>query len=74
MGGGGDDSDTPDQEVPVAPPVVTPVTPGQALPQLLPHTGPTDTTTPKGLFLALIAAVATYGAVYFAQGKRRFEQ
>ena len=74
MGGGGNDSDTPDQEVPVAPAVVTPVTPGQALPQLLPHTGPSDTTSPQGLLLALIAAIATYGALYFAQGKRRFEQ
>ena len=48
---------------------VPPVT----LPLELPHTGPTDTSTPKGLFLALIAAVATYGAVYFAQGKRHYD-
>lgn len=59
----------------------TPVTPGKGevlppakLPQLLPHTGPSDTTSARGLLLALIAAIATYGAVYFAQGKRRFEQ
>lgn len=53
-------------------PVVT--TAAATLPALLPHAGPTDTSTPKGLFLALTAAIATYGAVYFAQGKRRFEQ
>lgn len=47
-----------------------PVTP---LPIELPHTGPTEAGSTKGLLLALIAAVATYGAVYFAQGKRRYQ-
>ncbi len=63
------DVDTPVIVTPT--PVVT--TAAATLPALLPHAGPTDTSTPKGLFLAIIAAIATYGAVYFAQGKRRFE-
>lgn len=69
--GGGDTPVVP--ETPVTPVASTPATP-ETLPQLLPHTGPSDTSTPQGLLLALIAAIATYGAVYFAQGKRRYEQ
>lgn len=49
------------------------VPPAPVLPAELPHTGPSDASSPQGLFLALIAAVATYGAVYFAQGRQRFE-
>lgn len=50
--------------------VTTP--PVTILPAELPHTGPSDGVNPKGLFLALVAAVATYGGVYFAQ--RRYSQ
>ena len=56
---------------PVIPTPVSPTTHG-IVPMELPHTGPADAGSPKGLFLALIAAIATYGAVYFAQGKRRY--
>ncbi len=51
----------------VTPPPATPVTP---LPVELPHTGPTDAGSAKSLFLALIAALVTYGGVYFAQPRR----
>lgn len=39
------------------------------LPAQLPETG----SSAKGILVALIAAISTYGAVYFAQGKRRYE-
>ncbi|NCU38260.1 hypothetical protein EOL96_04370 [Candidatus Saccharibacteria bacterium] len=47
---------------------VTPVTP-LPTPAELPRTG----TPANGLLIALSAAIATYGAVYFAQPKRRYE-
>ncbi len=59
--------DTP--ATPVVP--VVPATP--VLPAELPHTGPAQDGSAKGLLLALVAAAATYGAVYFAQPKRRYE-
>lgn len=37
------------------------------LPIELPHTGPSDTIEPHGIYLSLLAALATYGAVYFSQ-------
>ena len=40
------------------------------MPAELPETSATGF---KGLLIALIAAIATYDAVYFAQGKRRYE-
>lgn len=57
---------------PITPTPVKPAVPG-ILPIELPRTGPTEAGSTKGLFLALIAAIATYGAVYFAQGKRRYD-
>ena len=59
-------------DTPVTPVIpVVPATP--VLPAELPHTGPTQDGSAKGLLLALGAAIVTYGAVYFAQPKRRYE-
>ena len=59
-------------DTPVTPVVpVVPATP--VLPAELPHTGPAQDGSAKGLLLAIGAAIATYGAVYFAQPKRRYE-
>lgn len=59
---GGSGGVTPDPEVPAK--TVSEVV------QELPHTGPGGTIT---TIIALLAAMVTYGAVYFAQPKRQFE-
>lgn len=60
--------------VPVVPVIpVVPVAPSAALPAELPYTGPAEAGSAEGLLFALVAAAATYGAVYFAQPKRRYE-
>lgn len=52
-----------------APPVV-PI----PLPIELPHTGPTESVSAKSLLLALVATVATYGAVvYFTQPREQLD-
>ena len=55
---------------PAAPVVTTKAATSLVMPTELPETGATGF---KGTMIALIAALATYGAVYFAQGKRRYE-
>lgn len=68
-------------ETPTTPPVTTPTTHGMgnastnivassALPALLPETGGMSM---NGTVVALAAALATYGAAYFAVNKRRYE-
>ena len=42
-------------------------------PSQLPQAGPSDSTGWSGLLIAVVAAIATYGAVYFAQPKRQYE-
>ena len=59
----------PEPETPVVPAVPTAPT----LPAELPYTGPAEAGSAKGLLFALVAAAVTYGAVYFAQPKRRYE-
>ncbi len=71
-GTGGGTPTTP-VDPPAVPSVSTPslTTNGQLpTPAELPHTGMNQT----GLISVLIAGLATYAAVYFAQNKRRFEQ
>jgi|GEM_PF-1675811 len=72
--GGGGGGVTPPVEPPVTP--VTPVTPKAAvtpaLPAELPVTG--GLSSLSAVIIALATAVAAYGAVYFAQSSRRYEQ
>lgn len=62
--------------VPVTPVVAAPVVAaggaGASLPEELPMTGPNGSVL--GTWIALLAAILTYGAVYYLQPKKRFEQ
>ena len=76
IGKGGAPVVTPAKPVSVSQAVAT-STPVSPVPTLfsnqLPYTGANGSYSPRGMFIALIAAILTYGVVYFAQNRRRYE-
>lgn len=69
----GKGGETPTEPTTPVVPAPTKPTPSSAIPAELPHTGSSEGQDVRGLLMALIASAIAYGAVYFAQPRRSYE-